>query len=146
MGLSKIVEDLPEHYGYVVLVGAGSTFLNMWMGINVGMARKKYEVPYPTMYSQDNKMFNCIQRAHQNTLESHPTFLMLLLVGGLQYPKACAGFGLVYIISRIAYAKGYYTGEPDNRRWGAFGHLAELGMLGAVLGLAVRQLKWLPFE
>lgn len=41
---SKIVELLPAKYGYVVLIGIGSAFVNMWMAINVSKARKKYEV------------------------------------------------------------------------------------------------------
>nr|XP_022345649.1 microsomal glutathione S-transferase 3-like [Crassostrea virginica] len=84
--LSKIVESLPEHYGCVIFTGLASSFVNMWMGHNVGKARKQYEIPYPIMYSPDNKMFNCIQRAHQNTLENYPVYLMLLFIGGLQYP------------------------------------------------------------
>jgi hypothetical protein len=36
----------------------------MYKGIQVGMARKKYEIKYPKMYSDENggdNMFNCIQ-------------------------------------------------------------------------------------
>ena len=35
-----------------------------YMGIQVGLARKKYDVKYPKMYSDENggdNVFNCIQ-------------------------------------------------------------------------------------
>ena len=63
---------VPDGFGYVVLTGIGAIFMVMWKGIRVGQARKKHEVPYPDMYSKDSKVFNCIQRAHQNTLENLP--------------------------------------------------------------------------
>lgn len=142
--MTKIVSDLPEGYGYVVLVGCvGNTFVNMWMAINVGRARKQYKVEYPEMYSPTSKQFNCIQRAHQNTLEGQSQFLTLLFIGGLQYPKISAGVGMIYLASRVAYALGYYTGDPDKRRWGALpAHLAELCMLGHVISFAAHQLEW----
>jgi len=46
------------------------------------------------------KLFNCVQRAHQNVLEFMPTFISLLLVGGLQYPRLAAVLGLVYVVAR----------------------------------------------
>ncbi|KAK7088645.1 glutathione S-transferase 3, mitochondrial-like [Littorina saxatilis] len=143
--MTRIASDLPEGYGYVVLVGAvGNTFVNMWMAINVGRARKRFDIPYPEMYSTTDKgkEFNCIQRAHQNTLEGQGTFLTLLFIGGLQYPKITAGVGMMYLASRVAYALGYYTGDPDKRRWGAFGHIAELVLLGNVISFAAHQLEW----
>lgn len=42
---SKFAEALPRDYGYVLLVGCvGNVFVNMWLAINVGRARKQYEV------------------------------------------------------------------------------------------------------
>lgn len=46
-------------------------------------------VKYPNMYAdkkenKDADAFNCVQRAHQNTLENIPHFLMFLLLAGLQ--------------------------------------------------------------
>ena len=49
--------------------------------LDIVQARKKYGVEYPEMYSKDSATFNCIQRAHQNTLENLPQFFFLLTMG-----------------------------------------------------------------
>lgn len=141
--LSKFASELPEGYGFVVLVGTvGNTFVNMWLAINVGRARKRLDVKYPDLYSTTSKEFNCIQRAHQHTLEGQGSFLTLLFIGGLQYPKISAAAGVVYLLGRVAFALGYYTGDPDKRRWGGFAHLAELCLLGNAVSFAAHQLEW----
>ncbi|MBW8521747.1 MAPEG family protein, partial [Escherichia coli] len=61
--------ELQPEYGYCVLVAIGSSIMLVWKGIQVGKKRKELKIHYPTMYSQDNDLFNCYQRAHQNTLE-----------------------------------------------------------------------------
>lgn len=145
MGLTKFAKQLPEEYGYVIFTAVGSTFVNMWMAINVGKARKQYGIKYPIMYSDENggdNVYNCIQRVHQNTLEGYPQFLMLLFIGGLQYPKISAVAGLVYYLGRIAYAKGYYTGDPTKRKYGAFSYIGLLTLLGNTVSFAAHQLKW----
>ena len=38
------------------------------------------------MYSEKNQMFNCIQRAHQNTLELYPQWLVFMTIAALVYP------------------------------------------------------------
>jgi len=67
------------------------------------------------MYSSENMAFNCVQRAHQNTLENYPQFLFTLLIGGLEMPYFCTLGGLIWIMGRICYANGYYTGDPRKR-------------------------------
>jgi len=140
-GVSKFAEVLPEGYGYVLFVAVDSIFVNMWMARNVGVARKKYNITYPTMYDAENNTFNCIQRAHQQTLELHPSFLLLLLVGGLQHPKLAAGSGILYLLGRIVFATGYYTGDPKKRSNGQFGMLGMLALLGSTLCFTAHQLK-----
>jgi len=134
------VIGIPNGYGYVVLTAIGSVFLVTWKAIKVGQARQEHKVPYPAMYSLDNVAFNCIQRAHQNTLENYPQFLALLLIGGLEMPYFCTLGGMIWICGRIAYAQGYYTGDPRKRARGTFGIGGMLMLLAASTKFAVRHL------
>ncbi|XP_045114682.1 microsomal glutathione S-transferase 3-like isoform X2 [Portunus trituberculatus] len=136
-----VIEVQPE-YGYCVLVAVGSSFMLIWKAMKVGHLRKKLQIKYPTMYSNDNQLFNCYQRAHQNTLENYPTFLMLLLLGGLQHPVVCAVGGTVWCLGRIAFATGYYTGDPSKRTRGTFAYLGLIAMLYSTGRLATRLLGW----
>merc|ERR1712215_365584 len=133
----------PDH-GYLVLVVAGTWLLNIWQMSKVGGARKRLGVPYPDMYSDKQPLFNCYQRAHQNTLENIPLFLAILLISGLNFPKLAAGAGLVWLIGRVIYSYGYYTGEPKNRLYGFFisKPVAELPLMTMTVITAGNILGW----
>lgn len=137
--------EIPSEFGYVILTGVSSAFVIMYKGIQVGIARKKYGIKYPQMYAttddEDGKMFNCIQRAHQNTLENYPQFLFMLTTGGLSHPCLASAAGLIYLAGRIAFAKGYYTGNPENRRWGSFGYIGLLTLLGCSIHTSMKLLN-----
>lgn len=75
---------------------------------------------YPIMYAvesenKDANLFNCVQRGHQNSLETMPVFFATLIVGGFQHPLTAAVLGLVYTVGRFFYFKGYSSGVPENR-------------------------------
>ncbi|KAL3881549.1 hypothetical protein ACJMK2_027975 [Sinanodonta woodiana] len=128
---NTLLSVLPSEYGYVILVMCSTWFLFNWLESRSFQARRRYEIPYPKMYIDQpySHVFNCIQRAHQNTLESYPMFLVLMIFGGILYPKLSALCGLIWIAARVTYAFGYYTGDPERRKWGAFGYIGLLILL-----------------
>ncbi|XP_062095125.1 uncharacterized protein LOC133801014 [Humulus lupulus] len=136
-------EFLPKEYGYVVIVLVAYCFLNFWMGFQVGKARKTYKVPYPTLYASESdnkeaKLFNCVQRGHQNSLEWMPVYFMVMILGGMKHPCVCAALGSVYIVTRFFYFKGYATGDPQNRlKLGKYGFLALFGLIVCTISFGV---------
>ena len=70
-----VAVELPADYKYVLAVFASTFLMNTYLVVNVIKARKKYDIKYPLLYAPPDhkhaKEFNCVQRAHQNTLESH---------------------------------------------------------------------------
>lgn len=137
------VELLPKEYGYVVIVLVLYCFLNFWMGSQVGRARKKYKVFYPIMYAneaenKDAKIFNCIQRGHQNSLEMMPIFFVLMILGGIRHPLISTSLGVVYTVSRFFYFKGYSTGDPNNRlSLGKYSFLAVFALMICTISCGV---------
>ncbi|KAM7515940.1 hypothetical protein LguiA_005523 [Lonicera macranthoides] len=144
--MAGVVDFPSKEYGYVALVLTLYCFLNFWMSAKVGLARKKYKVFYPTLYAteaenKDAKLFNCVQRGHQNSLELMPIFFMLMIVGGMKHPIICASLGFFYIITRYFYFTGYATGDPQKRLTiGKYGFLAIFGLIGCTISFGVHLL------
>ncbi|SNX86616.1 related to glutathione s-transferase 3 [Melanopsichium pennsylvanicum] len=130
---------LPVGYGYVVSCVVSSIWVTFFMGVKVGSARKAAQVPYPYLYAEkaiaeknhDAHLFNCAQRVHQNTLEFLTSFVFLTLFNGLFFPKLTAAISATWVLSRIPYAIGYYSGTPSNRAFGAI--LSGLSFLGLLV-------------
>lgn len=108
-------------YGWVLAALLANIFVTQGMAFAVGAARRRFNVQCPTMYAsekeghKDAKAFNCVQRAHQNTLEFLPSMVAALLLGGLQYPLVAAALGALYAVARIQYFRGYSSGVANNR-------------------------------
>ena len=97
----------------------GSAVTLSILGVRVGSARKEYGVELPTLYAPGNtekeRLFNCVQRGHQQAFESYPQYLAMALLTGLAFPVTTALEGALWIAARFAWADGYATGKPDNR-------------------------------
>lgn len=127
---------VPQDFGLVMLVLVLSWLLNAYLSLLVTRARKKYNVPYPTMYADSSNkyayQFNCIQRAHQNTLELLYGVQLLLVVNGLFVPRASALLGFLWVVMRFVYGWGYAHKGPKARLPGAYASLAGLVPLVAL--------------
>ncbi|KAJ0044017.1 hypothetical protein Pint_18289 [Pistacia integerrima] len=138
---------LPKEYGCVAIVLVFYCFLNFWMTFQVGKARKKYNVPCPTLYAiesenKEAKLFNCVQRGHQNSLEFISVFFMLMILGGISHPCICAALGFFYTVTRFFYFKGYATGDPQKRLTiGKYGFLAIMGLMVCTISFGIQQLR-----
>ncbi|KAK0470577.1 hypothetical protein IW261DRAFT_1516799 [Armillaria novae-zelandiae] len=107
----------------------------------VGHRRGAAGIKYPQLYaekaqeeaSKEAKIFNCAQRAHQNTLENIPmiyTRCVLYAVPvivdfslqnhcstfltAVYYPTIAAAALGTWVLGRILYTRGYITGNPAN--------------------------------
>ncbi|KAJ7093956.1 hypothetical protein B0H15DRAFT_947285 [Mycena belliarum] len=115
---------LPEGTGYLAGAFLSSALLLMWQSITVvGGARKRSGVAYPRAYAEKAEMeanpaavlFNCAQRAHQNTLENLPIVYVMTLITALQRPMLAASVLGVWVAGRVAYTVGYVTGDAKKR-------------------------------
>jgi glutathione S-transferase len=136
-GVSKAFSatlGLPRAYSAVLVVNLiASSFLLIFLGTRVGAARTAFKekalkdgdkdaedrYSYPKMYaegfSQNAKLFNCVQRGHQQALETYAQFLALSLVGGYEYPITTTVAGILWFAARLLWAEGYKTGDPSKR-------------------------------
>ena len=104
-------------------------------------ARKKYSILYPALYApaghKFEEKFNCIQRAHQNTLESYSLVMLQMCLCGLVYPITSAAFGAVWCVGKVIYGYGYSTGGPSGRQLGGIiSHLGDIPLVVTTLKIA----------
>ncbi|CAK5278363.1 unnamed protein product [Mycena citricolor] len=114
---------VPTGFSWVAAALASTTILLMGQSITVSKHRAAAGIAYPQLYADKEEAsknplahkFNCVQRAHQNTIENIAQVYMMTLVLSLTSPRAAAtGLGL-WIVSRVAYTVGYASGKPENR-------------------------------
>ena len=108
-------------------------------GILVGRARGKYGIAAPAITG--DPVFERYYRVHQNTAEQLLVFLpAIFLYSYLGNTTVAAGLGVVFIVGRLMYLRGYVA-DPGSRGPGfMLSFLPTAFMLIASLIIAVRNL------
>ena len=120
-------------YVYIVIVLALLEY--MVFGALVGRARAKYGVMAPAI--SGHEIFERTFRVHQNTLEGLVIFLPALWIfGAFVSAYVAAGLGLLGIVGRAIYARGYIA-DPAKRGTGIMicGTVNAVLVLGGLYGL-----------
>ncbi|KAI0089309.1 hypothetical protein BDY19DRAFT_137048 [Irpex rosettiformis] len=118
--MSTFTLIVPKGYSYVVAAVVSTFWLTFFQTGNVEITRKRAKIEYPQAYaekseaaaSKDAMIFNCAQRAHQNTLEVLPQIYVSTLLVGLKYPILAASLCGFWTFSRVFYTLGYSSGIP----------------------------------
>ncbi|KAI0756369.1 Alpha/Beta hydrolase protein [Daedaleopsis nitida] len=112
---------LTKEFAYPVTAAVSTFYLLFWQAMKVSYVRHQAKITYPQLYAERAeaeaslaaRVFNCMQRAHQNTLEQIPVILSGTLIGGMTYPIAAAALCGTWVFTRVLYTIGYSTGDPE---------------------------------
>jgi glutathione S-transferase len=123
---------------YTPIVTLLAVALYFFMATQVAAARGRFSVKHPA--TTGNVDFERIFRAHINTLEWMPTFLVPLWICALYFSdRAAAAVGLVWVIGRAFYFFGYRSAVAKRVPGFLIQALAcVLLMIGAIAGLVMR--------
>jgi uncharacterized membrane protein YecN with MAPEG domain len=100
----------------VAVVISLALFQYVVFGLLVGWARGKYGVKAPAVTGHE--IFERYFRVHQNTLELLVAFVPAIWLFGMYVdPTWAALLGLVYLVARVLYLRGYVA-DPAKREVG----------------------------
>ena len=117
---------------YVVAVIMLALLQYTWFGIEVGRARGRFEVPAPATTGHEN--FERFFRAHQNTTEQLVVFLPAMFACAyLVNETLAAAMGLLFVIGRLMYFRGYTNPEKSRSLGFGLGLIANTVMILATL-------------
>jgi uncharacterized membrane protein YecN with MAPEG domain len=129
-----------QPHSYVAIVTCLALLTYIWMGLNVGRARNKAGIHAPQMTGEP--ILERTIRVQSNTLEWMPIFLVSLWLFAIYWNDlVAAAVGLVWIVGRILYARGYVA-DPGKRELGFMVQAAAclvllFGALGRVIWVLV---------
>lgn len=118
---------------WIVLVTVVALLLYVYMGILVGQARVKHNIPAPAMTG--NPDFERVVRVQMNTLEWLPVFVAALWMCATYWdPRIVALGGVAWIVGRLLYMQSYSKGANRSLGFSIQGLSVLVLTLGAVVG------------
>jgi uncharacterized MAPEG superfamily protein len=115
---------------YVAIIIALALIEYMIFGGYVGWARAKFGIKAPAISGHD--VFERYFRVHMNTLENLIIFIpAIVLFATYVHELIAAGLGLIFIIGRVVYFRGYIK-EPKARHLGSM--ISSIPMIILLLG------------
>jgi len=125
-----------QSHAYVAIVSLLALLVYVWMGLMVGRARAKSGIAAPAMTG--DPLLERTIRAHYNTLEWLPLFLVPLWLFAIYWNDlVAAGVGVVWIVGRILYQRGYAQAAEKREMGFLIQGVAVLVLLFGVLGRLV---------
>ena len=124
---------------WVALVTIASILVYFLAGLNVGRARGRFEIAAPSMTGHPE--FERYVRIQANALEWMVIYLPCLWLCAIYADaRVAAGLGVVWIVGRVLYARGYAR-EPGARSTGfLIQALATVALMLGALGGAILSL------
>lgn len=123
---------------WIVLVTVAALLLYVYMGVAVGQARVKHNIPAPAMTG--NTDFERVVRVQMNTLEWLPVFIAALWMCASYWdPRIVALGGVVWVAGRVIYMQTYSKGANRSLGFSMQGLAVLALVIGAVAG-AIMQL------
>ncbi|KAG7340400.1 MAPEG family protein [Nitzschia inconspicua] len=123
--------NLPRAYGLLMIILGFTYIWVLMLGMKVSQARNKYlklaekdgekdvqeRYAYPNLYAQGTtknvRAFNCVQRSHQQVLETFTGYIMTALFAGLEFPITASIFCTLWLYSRSLWVSSYAESEGD---------------------------------
>lgn len=120
-------------YALTAIITLLALLLYFYMGLRVGRARSKYDVPAPA--TMGNPDFERAFRIQANTLEWLPLFLApLWLFSAAWGDLPAAAIGVIWIVGRFLYMTGYSKAASARSTGFAIQALAVAVLLFGALG------------
>ena len=143
------------YYGFAVVGKARGKYRELAKKDGEKNADRAYGFPHLYVMASDSKhalAFNCVQRSHQQIMETLPGYLVVSLISAVHFPLTASLLCSLWLYSRMVWAAGYANDKGDASQryshpfsrffWQATLALIVLSTLSSVNLVAGKKIFW----